>query len=197
MGTFKQASFVNSFAAFDPKKLEDYPEVALVGRSNVGKSSLINMITGQSKLAKISASPGKTRLINYFLVDRQVYLVDLPGYGFAQAPKAEIKRWCDMIENYLLSSERLRLVLVLVDIRHRPTADDKMMIDWLKSYGIPYKIVATKADKLSKAQIRKSLLDIGFDLKTDMLSDIIVTSSSKKIGADEVIQTVRSYCVEE
>jgi len=196
VGTFKQASFVNSFSAFDPKKLEGFPEVALVGRSNVGKSSLINMITGQSKLAKISASPGKTRLINYFLVDRQIYLVDLPGYGFAQAPKSEIKRWGEMIESYLLSSENLRLVLVLVDIRHRPTADDKMMVDWLKSYDIPYKIVATKADKLSKAQIRKSLMDIGFDLKTDMLSDIIVTSSSKRIGADDVIRAVRSCCQE-
>ena len=123
-------------------------------------------------------------------------MVDLPGYGFAQAPKSEIKRWGEMIESYLLSSENLRLVLVLVDIRHRPTADDKMMVDWLKSYDIPYKIVATKADKLSKAQIRKSLMDIGFDLKTDMLSDIIVTSSSKRIGADDVIRAVRSCCQE-
>ena len=195
MSIIRQASFVSSFAHYKPHMVPDLPEIAVVGRSNVGKSSLINMLTGNSKLARISASPGKTRLINYFLIDRAYYLVDLPGYGFAKAPKSEQRRWGDMIEGYLKESPNLKAVFVLVDIRHRPSADDKMMVDWLRAFGIPFHVIATKADKVSRAQQQRLLMDIAFDLKLDMLRDILVTSSQKKLGAQRVIDLMHRVCL--
>ena len=152
MGKIKQASFVTSFAQYKEGSVPPLPEIALVGRSNVGKSSLINMLTGNSKLARISASPGKTRLINYFLIDKKYYLVDLPGYGFAKAPKSEQQKWGQMIDGYLKRSANLMDVFVLVDIRHRPSADDRMMVEWLRAFEVPFHVIATKADKVSRAQ---------------------------------------------
>ena len=196
MARIKQATFVNSFAQYKPNGVPPLPEIAFAGRSNVGKSSLLNMLTGNSKLARVSASPGKTRLINYFLIDKSYYLVDLPGYGFAKAPKSEQQRWGQMIEGYLQRSENLAAVFVLVDIRHRPSADDKMMVDWLRAFGIPFHVIATKADKVSRAQQQRLLMDIAFDLKIDMLRDILVTSSEKRTGADNVTMLMEKICRE-
>ena len=148
----KKAMFVRSAA--DPSRIHmdpPLPEIALVGRSNVGKSSLINTICGQNKLAKVSSTPGKTRLVNFFLVNDAFYLVDLPGYGFANVSRAEKERWGAMIEGYLSQSRQLRHLLLLLDIRHDPTADDKQMAYYLQHYNIPCTIVATKADKLSRS----------------------------------------------
>jgi GTP-binding protein len=195
MSIIRQAVFVSSFARYRHGMVPELPEIAVVGRSNVGKSSLINMLTGNSKLARISASPGKTRLINYFLIDRAYYLVDLPGYGFAKAPKSEQRRWGDMIEGYLKESPNLKAVFVLVDIRHRPSSDDKMMVDWLRAFGIPFYVLATKADKVSRAQQQRLLMDIAFDLKLDMLGDILVTSSQKKLGGQRVIDLMQKICL--
>jgi GTP-binding protein len=186
MYQIKKASFVTSFATHSREGLKDLPEVAIVGKSNVGKSSLINMITGSRKLAKISSTPGKTRLINYFLINDELYLVDLPGYGFAKAPKQEQERWGQMIEGYLHGSEYLKHVLLLIDIRHKPGENDRMMIHWLRSFSVPFTVVATKADKVSRAQRQRHLLDIAFVLKLDQLTDIIVTSAEKRQGRDEV-----------
>ena len=154
MGEFsvKKASFIASVGAGS-----DYPppapsgvEIAIVGKSNVGKSSLINSLCNNNKLARISSSPGKTRLINYFLINDGFYLVDLPGYGFAKAPKGEIAQWGELIEKYL-SSGRLTHILLLLDIRHAPTAEDKQMFAWVLYYGVPFTLIATKADKLSRS----------------------------------------------
>ena len=123
-------------------------EIAMVGRSNVGKSSLINSLCNNFRLARTSQHPGKTRLINFFSVNNDYYLVDLPGYGFAKAPKSEKAQWGRLIENYL-SSGRVTHIFLLLDIRHEPTAEDRQMLQWILYYGIPFTIVATKADKIA------------------------------------------------
>ena len=127
-------------------------DIAFIGRSNVGKSSLINMLTGRQGLAKVSGTPGKTRLINHFLIDNAWYLVDLPGYGYAKVSQAEKKRWQGLIQGYFAADRDLRLTLQLVDMRHPPTADDRQMIDFMIETGIPFVVVLTKADKLNKTQ---------------------------------------------
>ena len=129
-------------------------EIAIVGKSNVGKSSLINCLTNNHKLAKTSASPGKTRLVNFFLLNKTLYLVDLPGYGFAKASKTEQKSWGELLERYLQSG-RVRHLFMLIDIRHAPTQDDLMMFRYLIYYNIPYTLVATKADKIAKSKCRQ------------------------------------------
>lgn len=150
----RQAEFVTSAGVGG-----NYPaplpcEIAIVGKSNVGKSSLINRLANNHKLAKTSAQPGKTRLINFFLLNREAYLVDLPGYGFAKASKAEQKSWGELLERYL-SSGRVKHLLLLLDIRHAPTRDDLQMFRYLLYYGIPYTLVATKADKIAVSKRRQ------------------------------------------
>lgn len=149
------ARFVKSITEIKDKPSVNLPEVAVVGRSNVGKSSLINAIFNQKKLAKISSTPGKTRLINYFEVEDKYYFVDLPGYGFAKISKSESDKWQLMIENYLRLSTDLRLVLVLIDGRRGIMPIDRIMLDWLGNFKIEYKIILTKADKLSNNELSK------------------------------------------
>lgn len=150
----KQAEFVTSFG-IEGRYPDPLPcEIAIVGKSNVGKSSLINRLANNQKLAKTSAQPGKTRLVNFFLLNRSMYLVDLPGYGFAKASKTEQKSWGELLETYL-SSGRVRHLLLLLDIRHAPTQDDLQMFRYLIYYGIPYTLVATKADKIAKSKRRQ------------------------------------------
>jgi len=147
----KQAEFVTSVGQGQayPAPLEC--EIAIVGRSNVGKSSLINCICNNKKLAKTSQTPGKTRLINYFLINRAFFLVDLPGYGFARASKTEQRDWGALIGDYLASGRPKHLFLLL-DIRHEPSAEDRQMFEWVLYYGVPFTLIATKADKLSKSK---------------------------------------------
>ena len=150
----KQAKFIISVA--DGKNIPTYdaPEIAIAGKSNVGKSSFINFMVNQNKLAKTSQEPGRTRLLNYFEINNgEYYFVDLPGYGYAKVNRQEKQKWGALIENYFQTSENLINVFVLVDIRHEPTDDDKMLINYLYSYRIPFTIIATKADKLSLIHI--------------------------------------------
>ena len=153
----KQAEFVKS-AVYE----KDYPmelnnmEFAFVGRSNVGKSSLINSITGRKKLAKTSKTPGRTQLINYFKVNNEFYIVDLPGYGYAKVSKKEKESWGKTIEMYLTDREELKRVILLVDSRHKPTADDIMMYEWIKHFDYDCIVIATKSDKLSNNELAKS-----------------------------------------
>jgi GTP-binding protein len=149
---FKNSSFVKSIVSLDQAPELKYDEIAFVGRSNVGKSSLLNALLGRKNLAKTSSTPGKTQLINYFLVDNERYFVDLPGYGFAKVAKKELKKWQKMIEGYLLKSEPLKLIVLLIDSRHTLMASDQQMIDWLDLNEMPYMVVLTKADKLKKNQ---------------------------------------------
>ena len=182
----KKARFVRSMSAFEPFPEQGMPEIAMVGKSNVGKSSLINALTRNSKLAHTSSEPGKTRLINLYMVNEEFLLADLPGYGFAKASKQEKQKWAGMIEGYLCSSENLRHVFQLVDIRHAPTADDQMMVEYLRHYGIPFTVVATKADKLSKAQRGRNIPLICRTLSVQPW-EVLVHSSQDGTGRDQVL----------
>ena len=164
----------------------DCAEVCVVGRSNVGKSTFINCITGRKKLAKASETPGRTRLINLFSVNRgELVLTDLPGYGYAAAAKSERAKWAELIEGYLQSSEKLKHVLALVDIRHEPTALDKQMLNYLYAYNLPFTVVATKADKLSRAQIGRALTAVCTSLTVGR-DNVIVFSGVSGVGKDKV-----------
>ncbi|MBR4434756.1 MAG: YihA family ribosome biogenesis GTP-binding protein [Clostridia bacterium] len=151
----KKAEFITSVGKDGkyPEKLR--AEVAVVGKSNVGKSSLINALCNMNKLAKTSQKPGKTRLINYFKLNGEFMLVDLPGYGFAKASKTEMEQWGELIENYL-SSGRITHLIMLIDIRHEPTQEDRQMFKYILYYAIPYTLVATKADKLAKSRRKQA-----------------------------------------
>lgn len=147
----KQAAFLTSIGQGSAYPPAACCEIAIVGKSNVGKSSLINSLCNNKKLAKTSQTPGKTRLINFFLINRSFHLVDLPGYGFARASKTEQQGWGELMESYL-GSGRVRHLFLLLDIRHAPTAEDRQMFQWLLYYGVPFTLVATKADKLAKSK---------------------------------------------
>ena len=147
----KQAEFVTSAGLGSPYPEKTAAEIAIVGKSNVGKSSLINSLCNNKKLAKTSSNPGKTRLINFFKINREFYFVDLPGYGFARAPKTEKDKWGKLMEDYL-SSGRVDHIFMLIDIRHAPTEDDKLMLQWIIYYNLPFTLIATKADKIAKSK---------------------------------------------
>ena len=187
----KSADFIKSIASSGALYDLQLPEFAFVGRSNVGKSSLINSLTNRKKLAKASSTPGRTRLINLFLINKSFYFVDLPGYGFAKASKQEQASWQELIGTYLENSSNLKRVFVLVDIRHTPTDKDLLMLNYLYQYNIPFNIVATKADKLSKAQINKQVLNIANTLNVGF-NDIIVSSAIDKKGNDKILEIIEN-----
>ena len=147
---FKKVTFVKSITRIQDKPDMELPEIAFAGRSNVGKSSLLNAVFNIKRLAKVSSTPGKTQLINYFQAANRAYFVDLPGYGFAKISKAVSKKWQDMIEEYLLRSKNLKFVCLLIDSRHELMKTDEAMVDWLNYQRIPYLVTLTKVDKLSK-----------------------------------------------
>ncbi|MBR3381927.1 MAG: YihA family ribosome biogenesis GTP-binding protein [Clostridia bacterium] len=153
--TVNTARFITSAGLGSELPEPKCAEIAVVGKSNVGKSSLINSLCGRNKLAKTSSKPGKTRLINYFLLNEEFYLVDLPGYGYAAAPKEEQAKWGRLMEGYL-SSGRVSHICMLIDVRHEPTALDRQMFGYIIYYGIPYTLIATKADKLAKTKRRQA-----------------------------------------
>ena len=169
---------------------KDLPEIALAGRSNVGKSSLVNTLTNRKNMARTSSTPGKTATINFYEVQSKYRFVDLPGYGYAKRSKEERKAWGGMIENYLSKRENLKGVFLLVDARHKPTADDKMMFDWIKSFGYEPIVVATKLDKLKKSEIEKNLTEIYNFLELDYDSVLIPFSSETRAGREEVLEAI-------
>ena len=186
------ATFIASSPSLKNCPDSDYPEFAFIGRSNVGKSSLINMLTGNKSLAKVSGTPGKTRLINHFLINDQWYLVDLPGIGFAKASKEEGRKIETMIEGYLLRRNNLHLTFLLIDSRHVPQKIDLEFMAWLNRNHIPFLILFTKTDKLTKSQqtsnpsvYRKTLIET---LNID--PEFILTSSEKKMGREEVLEVI-------
>ena len=185
----KQAEFVKS-AVYE----KDYPEelgnieFAFVGRSNVGKSSLINSITGRNKLARTSKTPGRTQLINYFLINREVFFVDLPGYGFAKVPKSMKAEWGQTMERYL-ASNRKKMVFVLLDIRRVPSGEDIEMLEWLDHFNVPFKIIFTKIDKVSNNEKFKCLKDIR--TKLDFANeDVFFHSSLKNTGKQDILDFI-------
>jgi len=176
--------FIKSAAHVEQKLLPDRPEVAVVGRSNVGKSSLINALFNRKRLAKTSTTPGKTRLLNYFSVDDCLYFVDLPGYGYAKLSKKEKEDWQKSIESYLKDNKYLKRVFILLDARHDLFSSDKMMIAWLDYYQISYSIIITKSDKINRNQLNamKRKLKKAYPAK-----DIFSFSALKKTGRQEII----------
>ncbi len=186
----KNAKFITSVAESSKILNIDKPIIAISGKSNVGKSSVINMLAGQKKLARTSVTPGRTRLINYFDFGEFV-LCDLPGYGFAKAPKGEKEKWGKLMQDFLLSG-KIDLIIQLVDIRHDPTEDDMMMVNFLYHYRLPFIIVATKADKIAKTKIKPRLMDIASKLKVG-ISDITATSAEKNIGKIELIDLIEKF----
>ena len=186
----KQSEFIISAVKKQQYPTDNRVEIAFVGRSNVGKSSIINALTNRKKLAKVSQTPGKTRLINFFLINNDFYLVDLPGYGYAKVSKAEKASWGQTIERYLNGREELKRVVLLVDSRHKPTADDVMMHEWIKHYGYDVIVVATKSDKLSNNNLRKSEKVIRETLKLDKEDKLYFFSSLKKKGSEQLIDNL-------
>lgn len=171
-----------------------YPEIAFVGRSNVGKSSIINTLVNRKSLARVGNTPGKTRQINFFKVNNEFYLVDLPGYGFANVSKEMKASWENIIETYLYARQQtnLKVVALLVDIRHSPTKDDITMHQWLKGFGIDTLIIATKADKISKSQINIRVNDIKKVLGLDADATVIPFSSENRVGLERILAKLES-----
>lgn len=172
-----------------------YPEVALAGRSNVGKSSLINRMLNRKALARISCTPGKTRTINFYNVNDEIHVVDLPGYGYAKVSKVEKEKWGGIIETYLKSREELKMLVQLVDIRHEPTSDDKLMFSWIKQRNLPTVIVATKADKISRNQMFKNLAIVKKALGVTPEDRFVLFSSETGQGREELWDIIESICI--
>lgn len=169
---------------------ENLPEIAFAGRSNVGKSSLLNNLTGRKKLAHVSGNPGKTRTINFYKINDNFRIVDLPGYGYAKLSKSMTEGWAEMMEAYLSGRKNLRKVIQLVDIRHEPSKLDIQMYDYLRYYGLDGIVVATKADKISSNQKQKSLNIIRKTLNMNKDDVIIPISSLKKTGTENLIKEI-------
>ena len=189
-----KADFITSSSDYHQCPEPKHPEFAFIGRSNVGKSSLINMLTNHKKLAKVSGKPGKTQLINHFLINDKWYLVDLPGYGWARVAKTEKEKWGAMIHDYLIERKNLLCTFVLVDSRLEPQPIDIEFINWLGEKGIPFSIIFTKADKQSKnktqsavAKYKKQLLNYW-----EKLPESFITSSQTGAGKDKVLEFINS-----
>jgi GTP-binding protein len=183
------ARFVKSATRPDDFPRDQKPEIAFCGRSNIGKSSLLNTLANARGLARTSSAPGRTRTINFFLIDDRMYFVDLPGYGYAKVPKAERRQWGGMIETYLRRREQLKLAFVLVDSRMPPTDLDIRMKDWLDHFGIPNAVVLTKADKISRSQLNQALRKGAQTLKT---KEIIPFSAVTGSGRDLILARIRA-----
>ena len=191
---FINTKFIKSASKKDEFILDDLPQVAIVGRSNVGKSSLINLLTNNSKLAKTSSTPGRTRLVNYFNINNQFYLVDLPGYGFHKAGKNIADSWDTVMNDYFVENAQLKLVFVLLDSRLLPSELDKQMLDFLATHEISSVIILTKTDKLSRSDLNNSINKIAKEVRFNN-NLIIPTSASKKLGVNEVGAILDEYLV--
>lgn len=170
----------------------DKPEIAFAGKSNVGKSSLINALMNRKSYARISATPGKTQTINFYNINEEMYLVDLPGYGYAKVSEKEKVQWGKLIERYLNGSARLKAIFLLIDIRHEPSANDKMMYSWIVGQGFQPIIIATKLDKIKRSQIQKHVKMVREGLDLVPGTKIIPFSSSTKQGRDEIWELIES-----
>lgn len=170
------------------------PEVAFAGKSNVGKSSLINALMNRKSLARTSAQPGKTQTINFYNINKEMYLVDLPGYGYAKVSQSEKEKWGKLIEKYLKNSKHLRAVFLLVDIRHEPNANDKQMYEWITFNGYKPIIIATKLDKIKRSQIQKQMKIIREGLGLDKESTLIPFSAETKQGREEIWELMDRIC---
>ena len=192
----KSAEFITSMASYGNFQGKGLKQIAIAGKSNVGKSSLINCLCRRNKLARTSATPGKTRLLNVFLLNNEFHLIDLPGYGFAKVDKQEKARWGKMMQDYFEQADELLHVFCLVDIRHEPTEDDKNMNLFLRQMGIPFTVIATKADKISRGARQKQLAPICRALLVQPW-EIICWSSEDGTGRDQLLSHIDQLLQEE
>ena len=192
---FGKAEFTRSVGAQDGFLRDGLPQFAFAGRSNVGKSSVINRLLNRKNLAYVGASPGKTTQINYFLVDDRAYLVDLPGYGYAKVSQAEKERWAKLMETYFQEgADAITAGVLIVDIRHKPTENDKVMHSWFRESGCPEIIVANKLDKLKKSQVEPALALIRETLELTDEDILIPFSAEKGMGKDELVGLLNKAC---
>ena len=192
----KRADFITSMKDYGDYATRGCPEVAFAGKSNVGKSSMINKLTNRGKLARTSATPGKTRLINVFQINQEINFIDLPGYGFAKVSKAEKESWGKMMQNYFATTEDLCHVFHLVDIRHEPTGEDREMNLFLRQAGIPFTVIATKADKISRGARMKYLAPICRALAVQPWQ-VIPFSAEDGTGRDALLEMIERVCYAE
>jgi len=189
---FINAKFIKSASKKEEFIEDELPQIAIVGRSNVGKSSLINLLTNNSKMAKTSSTPGRTRLVNYFNINNQFYLVDLPGYGYHKASKSIANAWDAVMNDYFVDNEKLKLVFVLLDCRIEPTELDKQMLDYLAEQEIPAIIIMTKTDKISRSDLFLNMSKISKEIRFNK-DLIIATSALKKQGVERIETLLDEY----
>ncbi len=189
---YSKIEFIKSVFKLNQLPAAELPEIAFAGRSNVGKSSLMNRLVKRRNLVKVSAKPGKTQSLNYFEVDSRLYLVDLPGYGYAKVPKAMKNQWQELISSYLETREVLRCVVVIIDLRHAVKEQDRQLVDWLRLNNIPHLLVYTKLDKLKKNQQQKqaSILDAGFGVAAGQR---VLFSAKTGAGCDNLIRALDQF----
>lgn len=184
------AEFVRSAASLQDCPHDSLPQIAFAGRSNVGKSSVINRLLQRKNFARVGEAPGKTTHINFFKIDEALYLVDLPGYGFAKVPKAEKERWAKLIESYFNAPDLITLGVLIVDARHKPTANDVTMAGWFQQTGRPYVVVANKLDKLKKSEVEPNLNAIRETLELGEDVVLIPFSAEKGEGREELLRVI-------
>ena len=185
------AEFIKSAVESEHYPKDDIPHIAFIGRSNVGKSSLLNVLVNRKNLAKTSSTPGKTQMINFFLINKNLYFVDLPGYGYAKIPKSMKGLWAKMLEQYF-SNANIKMGIILIDVRRTPNEDDLLMKEFMESRNIPYVFVITKSDKVSKSQYPRNLANIMSALNINDKSLFIRFSALKKIGTEEILDRIEA-----
>ena len=189
---FQKVSFVLSAASAKDFRRDGLPQIVFAGKSNVGKSSVINRVLQRKNYARVGESPGKTVHINYFLVDETAYLVDLPGYGYAKVPMSEKERWAKLMETYFAEEGLITLGIMIVDARHAPTALDKVMADYFKSSGSPFIVVANKLDKLKRSEIEPNMQRIADDLGLPDICNVLPFSAEKGTGRDDLVGLIEA-----
>ena len=187
---FNNVEFLTSAASTKGLPAREYPEIAFAGKSNVGKSSVINRILQRKNFARVGEKPGKTIHVNYFLIDKTCYFVDLPGYGYAKVPKAEKDRWAKLIESYFAHPDLITLGVLIVDARHKPTANDVIMAQWFQQSERPYLVVANKMDKLKKSEIEPNLQTIRETLGLDDSVPMVPFSAEKGEGREQLLSHI-------
>ncbi|MBQ7460016.1 MAG: YihA family ribosome biogenesis GTP-binding protein [Oscillospiraceae bacterium] len=193
---FRKTEFIKSAASAKDFIRDRRPQLAFAGRSNVGKSSVINALVQRKNYARVGASPGKTTQINYFLVDSSAYLTDLPGYGYAKVSKSERDRWAKLMESYFAEPGLITLGVMIVDARHKPTADDITMAEWFKGTGCPLIVCANKLDKLKKSEVEPNLALIRDTLSLSEATPLVPFSAEKGTGRDRLISAIESFLKE-
>ena len=191
---FQSVEFEAAAGRADQLKKSDFPEIVFSGKSNVGKSSVINRLLNRKNFARVGATPGKTTQVNYFLIDGKIYFTDLPGYGYAKVSKEERDRWGRLMENYFQEQGLITLGVLIVDARHKPTADDETMCTWFKESGCPLIVVANKLDKLKKSEVEPNLQRIRQTLELPESALLIPFSAEKGIGKTELLSAIEQFC---